>query len=319
MKVRNSLFVFLLAALLLSSCLPNGIPLTPAPSATTTAAPTLTATATLPAPTATVEPPTPTPLPTDTETATAMPSATTAPATPATPTAAVNAANCYRASLASDTTDPADTTLAATQKFTKVWRLVNQGSCTWSADFQIVSSFSGYAPGGAGSFRIGISVPPLHFVDITLTLTAPKINGNYGGSYKLASTDGTVFGIGSDGTGTFGFLVPVETINTPSAFSVTRVEMSVNDSSVDVSCPDGFKFVFSANIHASAAGDVTYHWIFSNGDTTDKETITFDEKGDTSVSTSWRVEESTDGWAQIYIDSPNHQAFSKVHFKIDCH
>jgi hypothetical protein len=221
--------------------------------------------------------------------------------------------------LTSDTTDPAVTVIKATQKFTKVWRLFNRGVCTWTPDFQIVSSDGGYTPNSTGSVKIGISVPPLHWVDITFTLIAPDYTGNFSGYYKLASTNGVVFGIGPNGSNPFGFLMAVEGIATSTAFAVTNVVMQVNDSSVDVSCPSGYKFIFSANIYTSSAGNVTYHWRFSKRNGSGPKTLSFDKQGSQTVSTSWTVDQTTQGWAQVYIDKPNHQAFSKVYFSINCH
>jgi hypothetical protein len=221
----------------------------------------------------------------------------------------------------SDMTYPNGSAVAITQVFTKTWRLVNQGSCTWTSDYQIVPAQAN----GQRSYNLGVNVPPGHYVDISLTFTAPVKAGAYGGSFKLQSPAGEVFGIGPDGNSSFGFLVDVQNINTPTSFYVTDVDMSINASSVSVSCPPGKKFVFSAKISVSGPGTVTYHWVFSNGDTSDNEDLVFDGEGSQTVSTSWTLGSKKDvspnpysGWAQLYVDSPNNQSFAKVHFSIEC-
>ena len=230
---------------------------------------------------------------------------------------------CNKAGFVSDITVPNGTDVAVTQVFTKTWRLINLGTCTWTSNYQIIPA---QGAGDQQTFSLGVSVPPGHYVDISIQITAPSTAGTYGSSYKLESPDGVVFGIVTDGNSAFGYLVDVQDISTPSSFQVTDVDMSINTSSVDVSCPSGKKFVFTADIHVNAAGSVTYHWIFSNGDTSGKDTLTFDEEGSQSVSTSWNLGSKKDvspnpysGWAQLYVDSPNNQDFGRVHFSITCH
>ncbi len=328
MRRIKLLSVLMLVALLLSSCLPSAAPVTPNPSATlpavvnnpptqTSLPPTAAATQTpyIIVVTATPEAATATPQPTQAQAATAT------PALPAA-TSQASLSGCNKAGFMSDMNYPNGSVVAVTQVFTKTWRIVNQGTCTWSPDYQIVSGQGG----GTVSYNLGVSVPPGHYVDISLTFTAPASAGAYGGSFKLKSPDGEVFGIGADGNASFGFLVDVQDKSTPTSFHVTDVDMSINASSVDVSCPSGKKFVFTANISVSGPGTITYHWIFSNGDETDNEELTFDEKGSQSVSTSWTLGSKKDvspnpytGWAQLYVDSPNNQSFGRVHFSIECH
>ena len=326
---RIGLPVFLLLlSLILSSCFPNKSPLPTNPTATVPAV-------TNSLPSQTSQPPTA--IPTQTPyvitatpqvvTSTSEPTQTQAATeTPALQTAIPQAisSGCNKAGFVSDLTFPNGTVVAVTQVFTKTWRIINQGTCTWTSNYQIVP-VQGAQVNGGKIFNLGVSVAPGHYVDISLTFTAPTTAGNYGGSYKLESPDGEVFGIGTDGNSSFGYLVDVQNINTPTSFRVTDVDMSINASSVDVSCPSGKKFVFSANIFVSGPGTITYHWVFSNGDTSDNETLIFDEEGSQSVSTSWTLGNKKDvspnpytGWAQIYIDSPNNQSFARVHFSINC-
>lgn len=325
---RIELPVFLLLiSLIFSSCSPTTAPLPPTPTATVPPAANNT-------PTQTSQPATNVPTQTP-YVITATPQVVTS--TPAlTPAEAVNetlpvqtatlqpsTTACNKAGFVSDVTVPNGTAMAVTQVFTKTWRLINLGTCTWSANYQIIPA---QGTSGQQGFDLGVSVPPGHYVDISIQITAPATAGTYGSSYKLESPDGVVFGVGGDGNSAFGYLVDVQNINTPTSFRVTDVDMGINTSSVDVSCPSGKKFVFTGNIFVSGPGTVTYHWIFSNGDTSDKETLTFDEEGSQSVSTSWTLGSKKDvspnpfgGWAQLYVDSPNNQSFGRVHFSITCH
>ena len=318
----------LLISLLLSSCFPNAAPLLSNPAATAppaaVSAPTqtsqpitntLTQTPVVIMATATVV--TPTLAPTETQAATE-----TQPAQ--TPTLPANAPGCNKAGFVSDVTVPSGTVIAATEVFVKTWRLINLGTCTWTADYQVVP-MQGDQVSGYGSFNLGASVAPGHTVDISITVTAPVGAANIGGSYRLQSPDGEVFGVGADGKSSFGSLVYVREIATTAPFQVTGVTMTANASSVAVSCPPGKKFVFTANIKVNTAGTFTYHWVTSDGGTSNDETLTFNEAGAQSVSTSWSLGTKKavspnpfSGWVQIYINNPNHQNFGGVSFKITC-
>ncbi len=317
----------LLFSIIFSSCSYTALPIQP--TSTVTVPPAVNN-----APTQTSLPPTTVPTQTPYVITATQPVATSTPAlsqvqaatqtqpvqTTATPQPSVG--DCNKAGFVSDITMPSGTAVAITQVFTKTWRLINLGSCTWTSDYQIISA---QGASNQQTFNLGVSVPPGHYVDISIQVTAPATAGTYGNSYKLESPDGVVFGIGADGNSAFGYLVDVQDINTPSSFQVTDVDMSINTSSADVSCPSGKKFVFTADIHVNAAGSVTYHWIFSNGDTSGKNTLTFDDEGSQSVSTSWTLGSKKDvspnpysGWAQLYVDSPNNQSFGRIHFSITC-
>ena len=332
MRRFKLLSVLLLASLLLSSCLPITAPTPTTAALTSTVLPVVNHPPTQTSQPATAAPTqTPWVITATAQVSTATPEPTTAQAatdTPALPTAVpqVSSTGCNKASFVSDITVPNGTVVAVTQVFTKTWRIMNQGTCTWTSDYQIVPA-QGNQNSGGKTFNLGVSVPLGHYVDISLTFTAPTTAGAYGGSFKLQSPDGEVFGIGSDGNASFGFLVDVQDISTPTSFRVTEVDMSINASSVDVSCPSGKNFVFTANITVSGPGTITYHWVFSNGDTSDNDTLTFDGEGSQSqsVSTSWKLGSKKDvspnpysGWAQLYVDSPNNQSFAKVHFTITC-
>ena len=132
-----------------------------------------------PSPTVTGTPPTPTP----TKSATPVPSA------------------CDRAQFISDVTVPDGTAFGPGIAFSKTWRLKNVGTCTWS-NYSIMFD-SGEKMGGPDSAVIPTSVAPGQTVDITVPLTSPTTAGTYRGYWKLKSSGGIPFGIGSAGTKSF--------------------------------------------------------------------------------------------------------------------
>jgi hypothetical protein len=126
-------------------------------------------------------------------------SVTPVPVTPAPSTPVPSA--CDRAQFISDVTVPDGTAFGPGIAFSKTWRLKNVGTCTWS-NYSIMFD-SGEKMGGPDSAVIPTSVAPGQTVDITLPLTSPTTAGTYRGYWKLKSSGGIPFGIGSAGTKSF--------------------------------------------------------------------------------------------------------------------
>lgn len=132
-----------------------------------------------PTPTFTGTPPTPTP----TKSATPVPNA------------------CDRAQFISDVTIPDGTAFGPGIAFNKTWRLKNVGTCTWS-NYSIIFD-SGDQMSGPSPAVIPTSVAPGQTVDITVPMVSPNTAGTYRGYWKLKSSGGIPFGIGSAGTKSF--------------------------------------------------------------------------------------------------------------------
>ena len=111
------------------------------------------------------------------------------------------AATCNWAQFVADVTVPDGTSYAPSTAFKKTWRLKNIGTCTWS-DVSLIFS-SGEKMGAPASAALPTTVAPGQTVDITLDLTAPSAAGHYFGYFKLKSTSGGEFGIGSSANSTF--------------------------------------------------------------------------------------------------------------------
>ncbi len=109
---------------------------------------------------------------------------------------ATPAAKCSnRAVFVSDVTAPDNTKIAPGQTFTKIWRLRNEGDCTWTRDYAIVFDSGDHLSGPDLSPLPG-EVLPKQTVDISLALTAPNDKGVYQGFWKLRAPSGEAFGVG---------------------------------------------------------------------------------------------------------------------------
>lgn len=125
----------------------------------------------------TVVPPTPTPI-------IVVPSATPS----------VNACT-DRASFVADVTVPDGTTFTPFAQFTKIWRLRNVGTCTWTNAYK-ATFVSGEQMGGVDT-PIPQTTMPGQTVDVSVNLTAPGTGGSYRGFWELKNPSGALFGIGT--------------------------------------------------------------------------------------------------------------------------
>jgi hypothetical protein len=134
---------------------------------------------------------------TPTETVSATP--TLEPTTTLTPTPE----NCTNlVEFVDDITVPDDTAFLPGQTFTKTWRLLNIGTCTWTSAYSLVF-VDGDSLNATSPVALPVSVPPQTNVDLSVTMTAPGVPGTYTSNWMLRSPSGTNFGLGRDGTNPF--------------------------------------------------------------------------------------------------------------------
>jgi hypothetical protein len=124
-------------------------------------------------------------------------SVTTLPASSPTPI-------CNRVALGNpgDVTIPDGSELKPGQVFTKIWRLVNKGACTWTPHYAVIW-FSGEQFGAPVTTYLSKQVPPNHEIDIDLDMVAPLKPGTYQSNWKLESPEGNLIGIGPNGNSPF--------------------------------------------------------------------------------------------------------------------
>ena len=155
---------------------------------------------------ASTQPPTATKIPSE-PTATFLPTFTNTAAT-----------TCDKAEAAYpniDITIPDDTTIPAGNSFTKVWRVVNTGTCNWTAEYAVVF-FAGDQMDAPDSVNIDEPVAPGQSIDLDVTMVAPQETGTYQGNWMIRNADGDNFGIGPNANDSFWVrIVVVEAEDTP--------------------------------------------------------------------------------------------------------
>jgi len=143
--------------------------------------------------------PTQTPIP---ATATPLPSTNTPVPTNTPLPTATTVLYCDWVAFVKDVTVPDGTRFQTYDSFTKVWRLKNRGTCTWTADYMLVF-VSGDSMGGTTALRLPGNVAPGQSVDISVTLTAPAKRGHYVGYWMLRNPSGVLFGYGDNANKAF--------------------------------------------------------------------------------------------------------------------
>jgi len=86
--------------------------------------------------------------------------------------------------------------------FTKIWRVINVGTCTWTTAYEIVF-FSGELMGAFTEIPLTEEVLPGESTDLEVDMTAPENPGTYQGNWKLRNANGLLFGIGPGGESPF--------------------------------------------------------------------------------------------------------------------
>ncbi|MGD0573757.1 MAG: NBR1-Ig-like domain-containing protein [Anaerolineales bacterium] len=114
---------------------------------------------------------------------------------PPSPSPVSTAVACYWLRFEADVTLPDDSPVQPGATLVKTWRLLNTGSCPWTADTQVVF-VSGDRMAGPLSQPIGQTVAVGAEALISVTLTAPEEPGTYLGYWMLLSPDETRFGYG---------------------------------------------------------------------------------------------------------------------------
>ncbi|HUH99227.1 MAG TPA: NBR1-Ig-like domain-containing protein, partial [Anaerolineales bacterium] len=148
------------------------------------------------------------------------------------------APTCNWAQFMADVTVPDGTYIAPGATFTKTWRLLNIGNCTWTTSYALVFS-SGNALGAPQPAAVNFPnyAAPGQTVDLTVQLTAPTTPGQYIGYWKLRDASGNPFGIGSNADKSFWVEINVSSTSSAAAYDFAGNACQAAWSSADGSLP----------------------------------------------------------------------------------
>ena len=100
---------------------------------------------------------------------------------------------CDQMTFVTDITVPDDTVVTAGQRFQKVWRIQNTGTCTWTTGYQLVF-VNGHQLGVQTAVGLPRNVQPNETIDIVVDMIAPNADGTYQGFWRMRNASGVVFG-----------------------------------------------------------------------------------------------------------------------------
>ena len=108
-------------------------------------------------------------------------------------------------------------------------------------------------------------------------------------------------------------------VPTRNSIAVSKVNMSVNNSSVTTTCPPGYAFTLYAQILTNRPGYVTYDWEFSTGSTTGQATIFVSNILTQTVTTTFNPGADGKFWARLRNKAgSNAEPFSRIYFTLSC-
>jgi len=99
---------------------------------------------------------------------------------------------CKNLALVFDVTIPSGAIFKPGEAFTKTWKVENNGTCNWEYPFRLVF-VSGDQISGE-SIRLGKTIIPGKWTEISLKLRAPKSEGTYTGYWRLSDEEENMFG-----------------------------------------------------------------------------------------------------------------------------
>ncbi len=238
-----------------------------------------------------------------------QPTFTAQPTTEASPTITATSQPDYLITNIEDITAVDNSVYSPGSSFTKTWRLSNGGLATWKEDTRLV--FISGDQMGAAAVTLDRTVTPGQTVDVSVDLVAPTTEGTYQGNFMLQTSSGKDFGIGNSANSAFWVKIIVK-----KSFQVTNATVNASPAAYSGVCPGSVNL--SATINSSAAGEVTYYFVTSTGNS-GTYSMTFSDAGtNTSAPISWSVPGPDPLDVHIYVDSPNHQDFSAITIPVTC-
>jgi hypothetical protein len=113
------------------------------------------------------------------------------------------------ATLVKDVTIPDGTRIDPGDSFTKIWRLRNTGTCTWTQEYDLIF-LSGHRMDAYTVVPLRGKVSPGQVVDLSVGMKAPKNVGTFWGYWMLRNEQGGIFGVSEDASGPFWVKILVE-------------------------------------------------------------------------------------------------------------
>jgi len=102
------------------------------------------------------------------------------------------------AEFVKDVSIPDQSLMKPQQSFTKIWRILNTGSCTWTPEYSLVHVW-GHQMNGMSPKPLSLTVLPGEMIDLKIDLIAPNSYDYFQGNWMIEDFDGNRFGTGYQG------------------------------------------------------------------------------------------------------------------------
>ena len=170
----------------------------------------------------------------------------------------VDASTCTeKAAFYADLTVPDYTAFRPGDPFEKIWKIKNEGTCTWTTDYHMVFAF-GNRMGGDPSISLPQEVPPGQTVDLAVEMVAPEAGGEFTGNWQLSNPENLPFGVGITGNDYIWVIITVAYLNSDGQVPVESdpPPPPSSDAACGVSYDTGFEsqVLSLLNAQRSAAG-----------------------------------------------------------------
>jgi hypothetical protein len=216
--------------------------------------------------------------------------------------------NCLIAGLVSETI-PDGTVIAKGASFTKEWRIINGGTCTWSTAYRMVYESGDQLGATSDSFNLTQSVSPGMSTTVSIKMTAPNTDGWYTGYWTLLTDAGVLVGR---------FSVNIY-VGTPTAAPFAVTSVTYPGGSINVTCGSTATSI-PITIKTDGAGTVTYY-ITSNYGAAAAGDATFSSAGSKTIYYSMVFPAGSTGYdidIDVMINQPNNQNFPLRHTDANC-
>jgi hypothetical protein len=212
---------------------------------------------------------------------------------------------CLVAGLVSETI-PDGTVLQKGAAFTKTWKVINGGTCSWSTAFKLVF-VGGDILGAPYEINLIENVAPGNVTNISVSMVAPNTDANYTGYWMLKTNAGMDIAP---------FTVNIIVGNPlPSSFQVTKVTAGFRDM-VPMSCPHTDSF--NVDITTNGAGTVTYFFEDNISGVGATKSLNFTSASTLTLEYWITISRDGDYWVLVYINNPNQQYFGPFNFNVNC-
>jgi hypothetical protein len=220
-----------------------------------------------------------------------------------------------------DVTIPDGMIVAPGSKFTKTWRVRNDGNCVWDRNYSLTFA-QGDSLGAPTNIPLTSSVVPGQSVDFSIDMVAPTTLGNYFSYWRISTPYGGSFGVGGNDQA---LIAQITVSDKPERdFGSVSVVYDYTRKPLQGCTDKGASYTFAATITVNAPGEIEYRWDRNPFDgLIERGKLTFTQAGSKTVYFTWSFQtdavQNIDRWVALttIVDSKQ-TTYDRVTFNFHC-